>query len=209
MGWLSDMFGGGAVDEAKRARKAAEKAEKERQERIARGRAQINSIFSGTFGDDFYEGIERDYTYWAKPQLERQNEEANKNLLYALARAGTTRSSTAAAGKGDLQEQFDLGRQTVAQRAADLASRRRIDVENQRQAIEAQLYATADPAAAAASAQNAAFNASFRPEYEPMSQLITDVSSWYGIPMSQHPGFVPANRSSGYYGYGNSGYRVS
>ena len=207
MGWLTDLFGGGVQKEAKRAKKEAERAEQERQSNIARGREDINRIFGETFSPEFFAGISQNYSDWAMPQLERQNETATQNLLYALARAGTSRSSTAAKGKADLQEQFDLGRQTVAQRGEDLANRRRIDVENQRQAIEAQLYATEDPAAAAAAAANSTFNSSFRPEYEPMAQLITDVSSWYGIPMSSHPGFV--QQAAGYGGGGTgSGYRV-
>ena len=206
MGWLTDLFGGGAVKEAKRARKEAERAELERQNNISRGREDIGRVWGETFTPDFFENISKEYTAWAMPQLERQNEAATQNLLYALARAGTSRSSAAAKGKGDLQEQFDLGRQTVAQNAEDVANRRRVEVENQRQAIESQLYATEDPAAAAAAAANSAFNASFRPEYSPMAQLITDVSGWYGIPMSQQPGFV--QQSAGYRGGYGSGYRV-
>lgn len=208
MGGLSDLFGGGAEKEARRARRAAEQAERERQDRIRRGREDINRIFGSTYTPEFFAGVEKNYVDWAMPQLNRQRDDVTRNLIYALARSGQSRSSAAARGKSDLQMDYDLQSQNVTKAGADLANNVRSNVENQRQGIEAQLYATADPAAASMAATNSALNSSFTPEYSPMGQLLVDVSGWYGMGQ-QNPGFV--QQSAQYRGNrapSSSGYRV-
>lgn len=195
-------------DASRNARQAA-RAEAERQARINRGREDIRRIFGEQFTPEFYEGVERDYRNWAMPQLQRQGDEAGRNLSYALARAGTTRSSAAAKGKADLQYDFDMQRQNIAKSAADLANRRRSEVEGNRQQIESQLYATADPIAAAESSRLSSNVMSFTPEYSPLGQLLTDASGWYG--MAQQAGMqLPFQRSApgGSTSRSSSGYRV-
>ena len=189
MGFLDSMFGGGVAKEARRAKKEARRVETERQDRITRGRADIERIFGTTYTPEFYAGVEKDYRDWAMPQLNRQSEEVTRNMLYALSRAGLTRSSAKSRGMGDIQMDFDTQRQNVAKTAMDLANQRRSQVEGQRQGIESQLYAATDPAAAAQAANNAARNYSFAPEYSPMGQILQDVSAAYGM-SKQNPGFV-------------------
>jgi hypothetical protein len=209
MGVFDSIFGGGQADEAKRAARQAKRAEVERQARIERGRQDIRRIFGEQFTPDFYTGIERDYTNMQMPLLNRQSDEATRSLLYALARAGLSRGSAAAKGKADLQTDTDLARQRIAKGAADMANQRRGQVENSRQAVESQLYATADPAAAAEASRNTALNLSFTPEYSPIGQLLTDVSGWYGM-QGQEPGAQTAAKWGANVGGGrsSSGYGV-
>jgi hypothetical protein len=212
MGWLSDLFGGGAARDARRQAQAAEQAERERVDRIARGRADIDRIFGSTFTPEFYSGIGKAYEGWAMPQVDRQAKDVRQNMSFALARAGTTRSSAAAQGKADLQENYDLKRQDIAKQGLDLQNQRRVDVENNRQSIESQLFATADPAAAATSAANTASAISQQPAYNPLGQLLVDTSNLYG--RAQQAGADPLaylggrQATGGTGGRSRSGFRV-
>jgi hypothetical protein len=207
MGFLSDLFGGGARDDARRQAREAEAAEQQRLARIERGRADINNIFGDTFTPSFFETIKQGYMDWAMPQLDRQNVDVKRNLSFALARAGTSRSSAGAQGKADLQTNYDLKRQDIARTGMNLADQRRADVENSRQAIESQLFATADPVAAAQSAQNTAVATSREPVYNPLGQALVDTSNWYGQARQQGVDPMQFMRSGGRSGR-SSGMRV-
>lgn len=207
MGWLSDLFGGGAADEAKRQAREAQAAEEARLRRIETGRSDISRIFGQTFTDSFYDNIKQGYIDWALPQLDRQSADVKQNLAYALSRAGTTRSSAAARGKADLQTQYDTRRQDIARTGMNLANERRMNVENSRQAVEAQLFATADPAAAAQAAQNTAFASSQEPVYNPLGQALVDTSNFYGQARQQGVDPMAFLRSGGRSGR-SSGQRV-
>jgi len=99
------MMGGGA---SKRAAADQSRAEAARQAEIERGRQQIDQRFAG-FDDTFYDGREQAFLDSGMPQLDRQFGDARRNLIFALADAGTLRSSVAGSRLEDLETSYGEG----------------------------------------------------------------------------------------------------
>lgn len=152
------------------------KREEERQARIKQGMASIDSTFS-QFDDPFFDRRKQAYISYAMPQVEDQYNNALTTLTSALARSGLMQSSVAARKSGDLSKQYSLQRQNVVDQGLDAATSARRDLENSRSALVTDLYATADPAAAAASAQARAKIATQQPSYSPLGMLFQNAAS--------------------------------
>jgi len=164
--------GGGGDNGAAEARQR----EQQRQARLSQGMSSINQAFSG-FTDDFYNQRQQAYTDYAMPQLNRQYGDALDDLTFALARSGLLESSVAARKQGDLNEQFQLQRQGVVDEGARLANQARQDIASARSSVINDLYATENPAAAAAAAQARARIATQQPTFSPLGMLFQNVTS--------------------------------
>lgn len=165
---------GGSGDGGAAAARADEAA---RQARIREGAQSINSLFDQQFTDDFYSGIETAYTDYASPQLDRQFEDAKKQLAFALDRAGLGQSSVAAQRSADLNTQLGEGQLQIADQARQYSARSRSDIEAARSGLLSQNTATADPAAAALAAQSRAAALNTRPAFSPLAQLFETVTA--------------------------------
>lgn len=170
------FFGGGGTDKAAEAARAAEV---ERQGRISQGQARINEILSG-FNDNFYAGREKAYMDYATPQIEDQYTQARKNLMLALSRAGLSNSSAAVDRFGQLERQYGDARLQAADQAKSTAADARSKVESTRGNLYNQLYASADPAAAANAAQGQADVLAANPTFSPVAQLFQNVAAGIG-----------------------------
>lgn len=172
--------GGGADKAAKKARRE----EADRQARIRDGTARIDNTF-GQFDDGFYDGRRDAYVEFATPQLERQREDAAKQLAFFLSRSGQTGSTTAAAKEADLAEIYGLRRQEIADQGLNFANQTRSDVEGARADLIRTLTSTADANAAASQAANRAALLSQPQPYSPVGQLFGDFLSGLGVQAAQ------------------------
>lgn len=166
------MCGGGGDDGSAEARQR----EEERQRRIRQGMANINNTFA-QFDDGFFNRRRDAYVAYATPQLEEQYGDASTRLAAALSRSGALQSSESIRRNARLQRQYQLERQGVVDKGSDFATAARADLENARSGLVTDLYATADPAAAAQGATARAKIASSTPGFSPLGQLFSDITS--------------------------------
>lgn len=161
---------------ARAARREAERARQEeqaRQDRIRQGTDTINSTF-GQFDDPFFGDIRQSYIDYARPQLDRQFNDAREQLTYALARQGTLNSSTRGEQTADLQERRDLNLQDITDQARQFETDARNNVERARADLLTTLQATGDAEGASNAALSRASILSAPPSYSPLGQLFQD-----------------------------------
>lgn len=166
------MCGGGGDDGSAEARQR----EQERQARIRQGMGAINSQFA-QFDDGFFNKRRDAYVAYATPQLNEQRDDALTRLTAALSRSGALQSSTAINKNARLARDFALQRQGLTDKGMDLATSARSDLENARSSLVTDLYATADPMAAAQGAQARAKIASQTPGFSPLGSLFENITS--------------------------------
>jgi hypothetical protein len=186
--------GGGDQDDYYR------KQEEERQAAIREGTAAIDTTFS-QFDDGFYDQQRQAYLNFAMPQIEDQRTDAQKELTFALARNGQLESSSRASLAGELQKQYDLQSQSIADQALDYETQARNGVETARSDLILTLNATGDAAGAANSSLARADALSTTPAYNPITGLFADFTSGLGTAVAAERarayGYGGANPSSG------------
>lgn len=158
-----------AADEAKRARRE----EAQRQARIRGGTDSVNQIFGDSFSDDFFGGIRTDFTDYAMPEVDRQYNDASKELAYALTRAGTLDSSARAESEAELLRQKEDAVRGVGNQALDYENKARTDVESARADLIRTLSATGDVDGAVSDALSRARTSTYVPSFSPIGQLFT------------------------------------
>lgn len=168
------LGGGGGDDGSAEARQR----EQQREARIRQGMFAIDNNFKA-FDDNFFNKRRDDYVAYATPQLNEQYDDALTRLTAALSRSGALQSSEGIKRQGKLARDFQLQRQGLVDKGTELATSARGDLENARSSLVTDLYATADPAAAAAGAQARAKIASQAPGYTPLGQLFQDITAGF------------------------------
>ncbi|MDK4729336.1 hypothetical protein [Rhizobium phaseoli] len=181
--------------------KQARKDEQERQARIRDGTSKVNSIFDGQFNDNYFNKQRDSYINYANPQLEDQYGNAQKELTFALARAGQLDSSARADKEGELQKLYDLNKQKVADDALAYSTKAKTSVEDARSNLISTLNATGDAEGAANSAIARASALSEPAAYSPLTQLFSDFTSALGT--------QAALEKANYYSGGQTGSRYS
>lgn len=167
------MCGGAPKDTTAADMRAAEAA---RQAKIQTGMSSINKTFN-QFNDAFYQNRFNDYINFAMPQFNQQFSDSNRALTFALARQGIDQSSEGARRFGKLINEANISRQGVVDQAYAAENQARKAVEDARSGLVADLYASANPtAAASASVHRAAYLA--QPQgYSPIGQLFSNVTA--------------------------------
>lgn len=155
----------------------AEADAKARRASMAAGLGKINSIY-GQFDDDYYTGIQNKYLDYARPQIEKSQQDSSYNLRSSLANAGKMASSTAARQYGDLASTYDGMYRDAQNKAADYAAQQRQMVNAARQSAVGQMYASEsqDAGLQAANASVPALNAG--PAFEPVSALLNQAAKF-------------------------------
>lgn len=115
-----------------------------------------DTIRSGGFDDDFFQGYQDDYLGYYNPQLDDQYSDAQEQLTLNLARSGNLTSSSGVNQLQDLDEFYGTQKQSITNRALDAAQQLRGDVDNRKSQLYADNRAAADPGAAASAAASAA-----------------------------------------------------
>lgn len=116
-----------------RAARAAEQAERERQARVGANVESINRAFAGREGQyaDFLDALRSYYT----SDLNRQQQDASRQLKFALARSGLTGGSQAAYAGKELAREANRGAITAEQRAQKALASLRAQDEQSRLAM--------------------------------------------------------------------------
>lgn len=170
------FFGGGGGGDPGAEARAREEA---RAARISQGQSLIDKVLSG-FNDAFYAGREKAYMDYAAPQIDSQFKDARKGLLVALARAGLTGSSTATQRFGDLDKDYSKAKIDAADKAKAMAADARGKVERTRSDLYSQLFASADPTAAANAAAGQASVLGAAPAFSAVGPLFQNVGAGIG-----------------------------
>lgn len=164
---MSQMF---QMMEAQQARAR----EEQRQARISSGRKGIDQAFNQLSdpNDTFYTRYGQAIEDYYKPQLQKQYADANKELTYRLADAGTLRSSGAIDATVDLTNQNDMN---IAQMNSKIDSAKgdlRNRVASEKNTAINQLYATEDPDMALTTALNSVKNVNVaQPDLSPLANI--------------------------------------
>lgn len=159
---------------------AARKDEQARQEKIRTGTERVNSIFDGQFNDDYYAKTQKSYLDYAEPQLEDQYAKTQKELTFALTRAGLLDSSARSDKVAELQKEYDLQKQNVADEALSFGTKAKTSVEDARSGLIATLNATGDAEGAANSALTRASVLSQPAAFSPLTSLFSDFTAGLG-----------------------------
>lgn len=162
--------GGGGPDPAAEQRRQ----EEERQQRIQQGRQQLDRIFGQL--DPVAERQQQAFLDFANPQLQDQFGDARQDLAFALARGGQSTGSLAAERQADLERDFQLQQQNIADQALGTAGETRENIANQRQSLLNMLNATADPGQVAGQARLAVTNLSQTPSFSPLGPLFQNAT---------------------------------
>lgn len=138
-------------------------------------------VFSGVenirgFDDDFYNQRAQNYTQFAMPQLEDQYSKAQEQLMYALARTGRLQSTTRGNRFADLQQDYDIQKTNVADKAQGYAADARSNVERARADLVALNNSVADPTAIAQQAQLSSNVMRSAPAFDPLAPLFQNVT---------------------------------
>lgn len=171
--------------------------EEARQARVKEGTGNINSIFDRQFTGKFYDGIADSFMNYANPQLKSQHQDANKQLIYDLARSGKLDSSSRATKGGDLQEAFSLGKQQIADQALSQKNDAKNAVEDARAALVSQVNATGD-ATGATNAARARSTALSRPagNFSPIADMFAGFTNQLGQKYAQERAFQASGGAS-------------
>lgn len=170
--------GGGAAD-------AARADEQARQGRVREGTKRIDEIFAGQFNDPFYQQRRQNYLDYATPQLNDQYQDAEKKLVFDLARNGTLQSSIRGARMSELQKLYDTNKQQIGDQALSYENQARNSIEGARSNLVTTLNSTGDAEGAASSALSRAQVLSAPDTYSPLTDLFGKFTGALGTQAAQ------------------------
>jgi len=173
-----------AEAEAERIRQAEER----RQQNIAQGATDIASVF-GQFNDDFYNKRSGDYLNYALPQLDREYETEQRQLIAQLARSGNLNSSLRGDLSGKLLNDYNTRKTSLQDTANKYAADARAQVESARGELLQSNSQLADPGTIRTMAQARATGVAIDPQYQSLGDMIANLSSTI-------PGNAPGQTSS-------------
>lgn len=160
--------------------RAAREEEEARKARIRAGTAKIDKTF-GQFDDGFFDGYRDNYLGFYEPEVDRQFGDAQKQLTYGLARAGTINSSMAGEKQADLMTALGLQKAGVLSQANDATSKLRGNINTEKSSLVSLLNATGDSDRAANEAlarSQQLYQA--QPSYNMLGDLFGGVASGVG-----------------------------
>jgi hypothetical protein len=138
-----------------------------------------NGGFTG-FNDAFYNGRQQAYLDYALPQLDQQEAEARKKLVFALDRQGQLNSSTRAEREAELQRLTDSNRQGIYANAQGSANDARTNVEAARGDLINMLNTTGDVQGTVSNALSRATAMSQPTQFSPLSSMFDNFTSALG-----------------------------
>lgn len=134
--------------------------------------------YSG-FGQSFYDKAASDYVQYAVPQVAQQADEARRSITYGLANRGLLGSSAQQKANTDLNLNIGQQEQQIADNARTTANNLQTQVQNSRQNAINNLYQSADPAGAAASAVSSAAQFSVPQSFTPILNAFSGLANQY------------------------------
>jgi hypothetical protein len=141
-----------------------------RQARIKAGTEKINQTFS-QFDDSFYQKRADDFKAFSAPEAERQYKDANRDLLFNLARSGNLASSERARQMGVVDRERDMAAMRIADKGQEYANNARQQVEQNRTDLINQTMASGDDTLAANQARQRVGMLSSSPAFAGLGSL--------------------------------------
>ena len=136
---------------------------------------------TGGFDDDFYNKYNQEILDYYQPDEAKQYSEAQRDLTYNLARAGTLQSSTAADKQGDLAYNDALQKANIVANANTQTGNLKNQIQSNKESLINQLYATEDPTLTANLAESSANATRLQsPNLTPAAALFTPALSAVG-----------------------------
>ena len=136
---------------------------------------------TGGFDDAFYNDYRQKVLDYYQPDEQRQYDEAQRDLTYSLARAGTLQSSTAADKQGELAYNDALQKANIVANANTQTGNLKSQIQSNKQALINQLYSTEDPTLTANLAElSAAASRLQDPTLTPAAALFTPALTTVG-----------------------------
>ena len=158
----------------------ARKREDKRQDRIDRGEREIGRTFRG-FDNGFFNNYRRDFLDANQPQIDDKFGDAKEDLTYALARAGTSRSSIAGDKRGDLNKAYTGAMSDMVSQANQATDQFRGQVAEQKSGLIGMLQATGDATRMANEATARASNLRQKvPTYNPIGDVFGGMATGIG-----------------------------
>ena len=198
------IFGGGGgaraaeVQQQKQADEASADAA-QKATALREGNANIDKAFSG-FDDNYFNGLQRNYTDYAMPELQDQYDQSRKNIVYSLARKGNLNSTVAGDQYGLLDKELAKNMVGIEGAGADYANQARRDVQANKQDVIGQLNTTYDAASANDMALSASKALAVPKSVSPLGQLFTNVSA-----LAAQSKLASDSATAGAYPYGTVG----
>jgi hypothetical protein len=200
--------GGGAADDIAQEQRRDEEA---RQRRIRQGMTQIAATF-GKFNDDFYKKRYDDYMGYALPDIDRQQAQQRRDLIYALARTGNLDSSAATDKSAELTEEGNKQLLNASNEGLNQENALRSQVEQTRGNVVAELNATGDNQAASQSAMRAVQNLNQPAGFSPLGNLFLNFAQSIAQIGSRaangYSGFMGGGSGASLFGPGGGSQRV-
>ena len=132
---------------------------------------------TGGFDDAFYNKYKQQVLDYYQPDEQRQYQEAQRDLTYNLARAGTLQSSTAGDKQGDLAYNDALQKANIVANANAQTGQLQNQIQSNKQDLINQLYATDDPTLTANLAESSAKASQLQnPTLTPAASLFTPIA---------------------------------
>lgn len=132
---------------------------------------------TGGFDSDFYNKFTNAQLGYYMPQEDRQFTQAQTNLDYGLARAGTLNSSIANTQLANLTYQDAMNKAQIQSSADTATAQLRDTVASDKNTAINQLYATENPSTAASTAAGLVGNVQLTtPQLNPIGQLFTPIA---------------------------------
>lgn len=157
---------------SEKAAKQARSDENDREKALKKGNNSINQAFAG-YNDNYYTGLQKNYTDYYDPQLATQYGDATQNALFNAARAGIVNSSAAAKTNADLARSNGEQEQSILSGAESYANQARSQISQQRSALQNQLQASGGNLPTGALTQVAAPSL---PALTPLGDLFTNIA---------------------------------
>lgn len=176
-GWIRQVDGEQAARHAQASADNVQSAELARQDLVTNGTADINKTFGSQFTPQFYRQQTKAYIDNATPQLDKQFTDAQKALTFSLARSGNLDSSAASFQKGQLQDQYNTGGQTVRSNAVASTNALKSNVAGTKAGLISSLNATGDTAGSVNNANASAAALSTPATYSPLGDLFSSTTS--------------------------------
>ena len=149
--------------------------EEQRQARIRTGREAINSAFD-SYDDGFYADRAQGYVDFAQPDLDKQFENAGKQLAASLARRGVSNSSEAISRKNDNLDLYNKAKTSIIDKGREHSNATRNALQGVKGELLTQNQALADPTLMANTAANRILSATTLPAYSPIGQIFASAS---------------------------------
>lgn len=145
--------------------------EAQRRAALSQGTAAIDAAFA-PFDDNFYGSQRTAYTSNYMPELDRQFQDAQKQLIYGLSSAGQLNSTLATDKQRRLSEERAGYERQINSKADDFVRSNRANQEATRTNLLSQLTATEDPSQVTAAAAREAGFLNQPVQYDPVSDFV-------------------------------------